>query len=281
MTLLKFIEDYSKTYKAKSKSVVNCCIKYIKEYGGSGIQLGQITPQWVEGFQDFLKSQEALSLGSAAFYARVLRSALNKAVAKEIIVKNPANSVKKIKAPEPDMIFLHFDEVKALAKVSIDDRYGAEVRRAFLFACYTGLRISDLETLTWAKVNTNPWEIVKSQEKTQKPIIVPLHEDAQALIGDGKNHAATELVFDFSGHDRRSSYYYLNDWAEKAGLKKTVGWHTARRTFATMALENGAHLLTVAKLLGHTSLKHISKYAKVTDKLRVDAINGLPKIGIN
>jgi hypothetical protein len=38
--------------------------------------------------------------------------------------------------------------MQALAKIVIDEPYAVEVRRAFLFACYTGLRISDLETLT-------------------------------------------------------------------------------------------------------------------------------------
>ena len=280
ISLIKFMEDYSKNYKTKSKNVVDRCIKYLKEYSIGGIQLVQITPKWVEGFQDFLKAKDTLSMGTVAFYVRILRSALNKAVAKEMILKNPANFVQKIKAPEPELIFLQFDEVKSLANVTIDDQYGAEVRRAFLFACYTGLRVSDLETLTWSKINTSPWQILKSQEKTQQQIFVPLHKDAQALINDGKKHAADDLVFNFSEHNRRTSYYYLNEWAEKAGLKKTVGWHTARRTFATMALENGADLLTVAKLLGHTSLKNVTKYAKVTDKLKVEAINALPAIGV-
>jgi integrase len=280
MTLIKFMEDYSKTYKTKSKNVVDCCIKQLKKYDNAGIQLIHLTPKWIDGFQEFLKANENISLGTAAFYARILRSALNKAVANDVIRKNPANLVQKIKAPEPEMLFLQFSEVKALSEVTLDDPYGAEVRRAFLFSCYTGLRISDLETLTWAKINTNPWQIQKSQEKTQQSIYVPLHKDAQALINDNKKHSPDELVFNFSAHNRRTSYYYLEEWAIKADLNTTIGWHTARRTFATMALENGADLLTVAKLLGHTNLQNVTKYAIVTDRLRVDAINALPEIGV-
>jgi site-specific recombinase XerD len=89
-----------------------------------------------------------------------------------------------------------------------------------------------------------------------------LSKSAQALIVDGKPHAADEKVFNFRGHNRRTSYIHLADWAEKAKLKKTVGWHTARRTFATMALENGADIYTVAKLLGHKSISNVTKYAK-------------------
>jgi site-specific recombinase XerD len=149
---------------------------------------------------------------------------------------------------------------------------------AALFACFTGLRISDLETLTWGKITTNPMQIIKSQEKTKAPAYIPLNKSAQALIVDGKPHAVNENVFNFTARSRRTSYNYLKAWAEEAEIQKTIGWHTARRTFATMALEHGADIYTVAKLLGHGSISNVTKYAKVTDKLRRKAINALPEI---
>jgi integrase len=278
VSLIGYMEKYSKNYK--NHNVVNCCIKYIKEFHSGSIQLIQVTPKWIDDFQNFLLRKDNLSQGSAAFYARILRSALKRAVTNEILLRNPADVVQKIPAPEPEMIFLNIDEVKALAGTSIDDPYGAEVRRAFLFGCYTGLRISDIETLTWGKIETNPMQIIKSQEKTKSPAYIPLNKSAQALIVDGKPHEVHDKVFNLSGHNRRTSYNYLKNWAEKAGIKKTVGWHTARRTFATMALENGADIYTVAKLLGHNSISNVTKYAKVTDKLRLEAVNALPEIGL-
>ncbi|MDR0635821.1 MAG: site-specific integrase [Treponema sp.] len=278
ISLIGYMEKYSKNYK--NPNAVNCCIKYIKEFHSSSIQLIQVTPKWVDDFQNFLLKKDNLSRGSAAFYARILRSALKRAVSNEMILKNPADVVQKISAPEPEMLFLNVDEVKALAKTVIDEPYGAEVRRAFLFACYTGLRVSDLETLTWGKIDSNPMQIIKSQEKTKNPVCIPLNKTVQAIIVDGKSHTTDENVFNLSGHNRRTSYNYLKDWAKKAGLKKTIGWHTARRTFATMALENGADIYTVARLLGHTSISSVAKYAKVTDKLRMNAVNALPEIEI-
>jgi hypothetical protein len=83
------MEDYAKTYK--NPSPINCCIKHIKEFQGSGsIQLTQITPKWIDDFQNFLLKQESLSHFSASFYAKILRSVLNRAVSNEIILKNPA-----------------------------------------------------------------------------------------------------------------------------------------------------------------------------------------------
>jgi site-specific recombinase XerD len=278
ISLIGYLEQYAGNYK--NPSPVNCCIAYIKEFHGGSIQLIQITPKWVDDFQKFLLKKETLSQGSAAYYSRILRSALKRAVTNEMILKNPADVVQKISTPEPEMLFLNRDELKALVGVAIDDPYGSEVRRAFLFSCHTGLRISDLETLTWGKVETNPMQIIKSQKKTKNAAYIPLNKSAQVLIIDGNQHKAVDNVFNLSGHNRRTSYIYLKDWGEKAGIKKSIAWHTARRTFATMALEGGADIYTVANLLGHVGMSHVAKYAKVTDKLRLEAVNALPEIGI-
>jgi site-specific recombinase XerD len=85
-------------------------------------------------------------------------------------------------------------------------------------------------------------------------------------------------VFNLPGSNRRLSYKVLKRWAKEAGLTKNIGWHTARRTFATLALENGADIYTVAKLLGHKSITQVAKYAKVTDTLRRKAVAALPEI---
>ena len=130
ISLIWYLEKYSKNYK--NPNVVNCCIKYIKKFHSGSIQLIQVTPKWVDDFQNFLLKKDNLSRGSASFYSRILRSALKRAVSNEMILKNPADVVQKISAPEPEMIFLNFDEMKALAKTTLDDPYGAEVRRAFI-----------------------------------------------------------------------------------------------------------------------------------------------------
>jgi site-specific recombinase XerD len=72
----------------------------------------------------------------------------------------------------------------------------------------------------------------------------------------------------------------LSRWAADAKITKHIGWHTARRTFATMELEHGVDIYTVAKLLGHRTITQVAKYAKATDKLRREAVNALPELAI-
>jgi integrase len=137
-----------------------------------------------------------------------------------MILKNPADVVQKISTPEPEMIFLNINEVKALAETIIDNPYGAEVRRAFLFSCFTGLRVSDLETITWGKIEKNPLQIIKSQAKTKNPVYIPLNKSAQTLIIDGNSHTAHEKIFNLSTHNRRTAIFTLKNGQKKQGLRR-------------------------------------------------------------
>jgi len=51
---------------------------------------------------------------------------------------------------------------------------------------------------------------------------------------------------------------------ELAGIQKPMFTHLGRHTFATtVTLSNGVSLESVAKMLGHSSIKHTQGYAKV------------------
>ena len=73
----------------------------------------------------------------------------------------------------------------------------------------------------------------------------------------------------------------LKRWTEKAEISKKVTFHTARHTFATVALTQGVDLYTVSKLLGHTDIKNTQIYAKIVDEKKRTAINMMPKIEMN
>ncbi|GHU41612.1 phage integrase family site specific recombinase [Spirochaetia bacterium] len=276
ITLVDYILEFSKIYK--KPDIVKCCIKHIKNYGAASILLSQVTSKWVDNFQNYLLNDAGLSHCSAGNYSRILRSALKKAVANNLIIKDPAEIVQKITRLENELIFLSFEELKQLSNVIPDNLFTQEVRRAFIFACYTGLRVSDLETITWSRIEKNPMQIIKKQEKTRNPVYVPLNKTAREIIVDGKNHAPDEKLFSLGDRNRRTTYVHLNKWAKDANISKPIGWHTARRTFATMALENGVDIYTVAKLLGHVGVASIAKYAKATDKLKRKAIASLPEL---
>ena len=59
---------------------------------------------------------------------------------------------------------------------------------------------------------------------------------------------------------------YLKEIADLCGITKTLTFHIARHTFATaVTLNNGVPIESVAKMMGHTSIKTTQIYAKVMD----------------
>jgi integrase len=277
--LITYLEELA---KAKvNNDYITGCIRYLKKYtNGNAIQLSQITPQWVDGFQKHLLNETKLSPTTAYDYSKAIRMALRKAVNDNILIKNPAASVKGLQEPETDHIFLNIEEVQKLADAEIPGKLGEEIRRAFIFVCYTGLRISDIKSLKWGDIELNPLQIIKRQKKTQRTVYVPLKETSWGIINDGKDYNPSDKVFPLLANTKSQTNQYLIKWAEKAGIKKPVGWHTARRTFATWELEHGADIYTVAKLLGQKNIKQVAKYAQATDKLRREAVAALPEIRI-
>ena len=65
---------------------------------------------------------------------------------------------------------------------------------------------------------------------------------------------------------------------ERVGLHG-VTLHRFRHWFATTLLANGTDLLTVSKLLGHSSTSTTAVYCQITDGQRRTAIQALPVLG--
>ncbi|MDR1930138.1 MAG: site-specific integrase [Treponema sp.] len=255
-------------------------VKHLELFPGGNISLGGVTEKWLEDFQEYLLKETDLSKKTIAHYSGAVRYALRKAARDRIIPRNPAVGVKGVSVPESDKIYLTAPEVQALANVPINGELGAEIKQAFLFGCYTGLRISDLKTLAWGDIQRDPPQINKQQEKTKRKAFVPLHAVAWGIIDDKRLHGYKDPVFPALSKSKTNTNEYLKRWAKKAGIEKNIGWHTARHTFAVLSLESGAEIYMLSKLLGHTDVKTTQVYANATDKMKREAVNALPAITI-
>ncbi len=279
----KRLEDYAEEIATTTNpgQHLQKALPYVREYA-KGIRLDAVDEQWLEGFKVFLLSRPTIKQVTAAHYFAALCHVLKLAYQNRLISRNPATNIKKIQEPEPIKVWLTTEELEKLAATPLHGVLGAAIRTSFLFACMVGLRISDLKSLTWGNIVHSPSPtILKQQQKTKNVVGIPINSSAWAIINDGALHNKDELIFPELSQSKTSATQYFRVWTKAAGIEKKIGWHTARHTFAVLALEGGADLFTVSRLLGHTDIQTTQVYAKATDKKKREAVDGLPEIELN
>ena len=166
--------------------------------------------------------------------------------------------------------YLTMEEVKKL--VATDCKY-PQLKRAFLFGCFTGLRKSDIMKLTWGEVQTfdGYTRLVFKQKKTGGQEYLDIPKVADEYIGERGDAKSIDLVFPLFKYSSETSLE-LRRWAMQAGITKDFTFHCSRHTFAVLLLNSGADIYTVSKLLGHHELQTTQIYAHVLDKKKQDAV---------
>ena len=79
----------------------------------------------------------------------------------------------------------------------------------------------------------------------------------------------------------RTVWHACQAAAKRAGLRKHIGVHTLRHTYATHLLEAGTDLRTIQLLLGHTHLEDTAIYLHLSQQSLQTAGNPLDPITIH
>lgn len=283
MSLYDFIKKCS--IERGHDSQIYKVLPYLERFDCKIIKLEAVTPQYFENLQNRFIKDSGLKAATCEKYMCSIRLCLKKAVRDGILMSDPSTGIKHIRIPEVVKDYLTAEELRRMVFTpykmpKTDEALQMDIRKAFLFGCCTGFRISDLTQLVWGNLDLDRMVIQKRQQKTQRVVCVPLNEDAWLLINDNKKHEPKELIFPELANTRTSTNRYIIGWAKEAGIQKHVTWHTGRHTDATLLIEYGADLYTVQRLLGHTKIATTARYAKITDRKQREAVNNLPEIGI-
>lgn len=260
-------------------------IVQMSRFAPSTTTLGDIDANFVQRWKLFLRDEAynshykrsepvRLSQNAQCNYWRKFACTLNTAVKEGIIAKNPLRGIEGVKEGNPERIYLTLAELKRMIATPCRN---AELRRAFLFSCLTGLRISDIRKMTWKEIGTcgEFTRITFAQQKTKEQEYLDISKDAASLLGERGN--PSDLVF----RDLRIDHYSRNElraWALDAGVSKHIVFHTGRHTFAVVMLELDTDIYTLQKLLGHRELRTTQRYAEVLDKKKQEAVARIPSL---
>lgn len=280
------MQEYAETVKKTgSESHVNVSnvARTLVLYRGDKIALRQVDKEFILGYINYLREDyrgqygKPISNTTANGYCTIFSAALNMAVRREYISENPFKkiaAVDKIKRNESPRTYLTIEEVQKMIDTPVS-KGREDVKQAFMFSVFCGLRRSDIRQLKWKDISfdNGQWRCMVVMEKTTTPIYLPLSKSAMRWLPDRGISTDDDLVFN-TLPSNSSIGDVVRDWAADAGIvNKVVTYHTSRHTFGTMMLTLGADLYTVSKLMGHRHIETTKIYAKIIDQKKDDAVN--------
>ena len=238
----------------------------------------------IKAFVWDLKIKQKLAPTSICEHLAALKSFGKYLVRSKILDKNPAEAVPMPKRPKRLVNVLG---QKDLAESKLDeleenkDPTLPQVRaRLLLELIYgSGLRISECQNLTWDRIDTSA-KLVRVLGKGNKERIVPITESFISRIANykqmqlqaGHTPTTTGLVFlseDGKPFGLRTLRNDIHDLLREIGWEGKASPHVLRHSFATHLLENGAEIMSVKEMLGHSNISTTQVYTHVNaERLR-------------
>ena len=247
-----------------------------------GARLCDIDKKFCVDYAEWLQSEPLTPQGKPLAQATAFSSfwnlgiTLSSARQKGYIKSNPwelLGSHEKIQQPEGKREFLTFEEIRKLEQTPYIKE---NIRKAFLFACYCGLRVGDVTDLRWSDISVNGGRHFVSvvMQKNSKPISLPLPAKALSWLPErGEPESSV-----FSLPSRTNLRKHLQKWSEQAGLGRHLHFHLSRHTYGTMLITAGVDLYTASKMMGHADVRPTQVYAKIVDKKKEEAVSLIDKV---
>ena len=280
------LKDWMETFRqaqeqkgVKDQKLIHNTVHALTAYN-INVAMRDVNRDYIIGLTNFLRNDYRSPRGkklkdySVINYLGCLRNALNMAVREDVIADNPIMKLSaqdKVKAPESQREYLTVEEVQQLE--ATDSPY-PHIKQAFLFACYTGLRCSDVRSITWGKIvkDGEKYRLHTVMFKTKRPFYIPLSKKAMQWMPERGDKKDDDLIFE-NIPVQVNTKLYLQPWLDKAGITKPITFHCSRHTFGTMMLTLGADIYTTSKLMGHTKVEVTQMYAKIINKKKDDAVS--------
>lgn len=260
---------------------------YLKRARRTDILLKEVDRDMVSGLFRYMREyrnprQIKSGGGKLADFTLVLfeetvKAIFNKAVREGLIPFTPIQDLAKeerFHVPDKHREYLTADELKRFLAVEPQTQAERTVQKAFGFSCMTGLRLGDMQRLRWSDIKDTGEVLMVSivQQKTGRPVTVPLNELAISLLPPRPENGEDDIIFPLVKKPDNVAKY-VRRIKEKAGIEKDFTYHSSRHSAATLAITAGAELYSVSKILGHGSIVSTQVYASVNMEKKAEAVN--------
>lgn len=263
--ILGYLEENKAKFKTETwfgyKSQITKILKFKKE-----IYFSDINEKFINDYKQYMLYTLGNNENTTSKSLRVLRTFVNISIRFGYIKVNPFQytSIKKVDGKRD---FLSIEELNKLTEYYLKDDFSEPIQKEilsyFLFACYTGLRYSDLKSFSEDSIIND--SIHLRMHKTGYLVNIPLSKKAKSFIP--KKPFSENYIFKV--YCNKVTNRVLKKIGTTLELNKKLTCHVARHTFATVSISLGIPIEVVSKLLGHTSIRTTQVYAKIVDNVKI------------
>ncbi|WP_241311498.1 site-specific integrase [Chryseobacterium arthrosphaerae] len=272
--ILGYLEENKAKFKSETwfgyKSQITKILKFKKE-----IYFSDINEKFINDYKQYMLYTLGNNENTSSKSLRVLRTFVNISIRFGYIKTNPFQytSIKKVDGKRD---FLSIEELNTLTEYYLKDDFSEPIQKEilsyFLFACYTGLRYSDLKSFSEDSIIND--SIHLRMHKTGYLVNIPLSKKAKSFIPE-KPFSENYI---FKVYCNKVTNRVLKKIGTTLGLNKKLTCHVARHTFATVSISLGIPIEVVSKLLGHTNIRTTQVYAKIVDNVKIKEMGKWDKI---
>lgn len=164
----------------------------------------------------------------------------------------------------------HLTREQCVNLLNASKEVGDHLFCAVIVAIFTGLRQCDILKLRWHNIDLDRREISLVMMKTDLEIVLPITDTLHFYLSERRGEQAdSELLITWKGKPVKSLRKSFKHACQIAGIKN-LRFHDLRHTFASFVARSEP-LQVVAKLLGHTTMRMVVRYAHICDEQMVSA----------
>ena len=153
--------------------------------------------------------------------------------------------------------------------------------KAMLFLAYSsGLRVSEIVNLKIADIDSKRMQIFIERAKGKKDRYVNLSPVLLDILRNYiKEYSPRPRIYlfeseqTFTAYPSRTVQQIFYNAKHKAGIRKEIGIHSLRHSFATHLLEKGTDIKYIKDLLGHFNIKTTERYLHVSKQKLINIVS--------
>jgi integrase len=235
-------------------------------------------------YEDFMRYclDKKLSNNTIGGYIKNIKVFMNEAFDRKLTTNIEFKNRRfKTLEEDSDSIYLSTSDIDRLYRLDLKSNQRLDkVRDIFIIGCSTGLRYSDLLTISEKNLIEFDTKLKLRTEKTGETVIIPVNKYFRAILKKYNGFP------DYSISNQKMNLYLkelgeLSEINEKVLISTTSGGqkvsesfekyklitvHTARRSFATNAYLSNVPSISIMKITGHRTERAFLKYIKISQE---------------